>query len=83
MATAGFRPATVPDLTCSIPTERIQLLSTSLLYCASALRERAGQNNFQRRAQDPLLCSGSVIDGLCDIVYNINCQRRWWSDSKR
>ena len=47
MATAGFCPATVPVLACSIPTERIQLLSTSLLYCGSALRERARAYIFQ------------------------------------
>ena len=47
MATADFRPATVPGLTCSIPTERIQLLSTSLLYRGFLLRERARSYIFQ------------------------------------
>ena len=47
MATAGVIPATVPVLACSIPTERIQLLSTSLLYRGFSLRERARHIFFQ------------------------------------
>ena len=53
MATAGFHPATVPDPTCSIPTERIQLFITSLLYCGSALRERGQAKQFQEKSTGP------------------------------
>ena len=65
MATAGFSPATVPDPICSIPTERIQLLSTSLLYCGLFVSERQRVKLFadflevfhrhrDRRAHPPL-----------------------------
>ena len=53
MATADFRPATVPGLACSIPTERIQLLSTSLLYRGFSLRERARAKQFPKKSTGP------------------------------